>query len=155
MCAINLFKLNLQKIFLQGCGQNGVGARINKDAGGYLSCVGELNDKSDPKYYLDHPDLRWIRTPATTANSVPGVVKTVYGNWLVGRIEIPWYNVTVSQIGKVPLTIMYYWDPTKKQELTTTGTIEVLACQSTCANGGSGPYCCRNGARSKLESLII
>lgn len=120
-----------------------------------MTCGGrELNDRSDPKYYLDHPELRWIKTPAATAYLVPGVVKTAYGNWLVGRVETPWYNVTVSQIGKVQLTLMYYWDPTRKAETLTTGTIEVLACQATCSNGGSGPYCCKNGARSKYRSRL-
>jgi hypothetical protein len=131
--------LKFSQTFFQACGQNGVAARINKDTGAYLSCGSQLNDKADPKYYLNHPDLRWVTTTTGAAGSVPGVVKTVYGNWYVGRVELPFYNVTVSQIGKVQLTIMYYWDPIKKAEVATTGTIEVLACQPTCANGGSGP----------------
>jgi hypothetical protein len=82
---------------------------------------------------------------------VPGVIKVGPFNMPVGRIELMWFNLTVSQIGKVYAGNLYYWDPKTKAEYTTSKGFEVLACQDTCVNGGSGPYCCKNGANSEFS----
>lgn len=106
-----------------------------------MSCSSERYDNAEPKYVLNHPHLRWVSTNPTFAANVPGVIKVGSLQWPIAKIEIPAYNGTITQIGKFQTNTnsVFYWDPIRNAEITYTGTFDVLVCQATCANGGSGP----------------
>lgn len=122
---------------LQG---NGAYYPCNTAGGEYFS------NSSEVKYILDHPDLHWILTNGSQYGNVANAIKI--GTSYIGRIDVNLANGTYQQIGKVKDGKIYYSNIIPGAEAQWTGTFEVLAC-SPCPLGGSGPYCCTNGANSE------
>ena len=124
--------------------QNPAPARImsgGSSPGAYSSCYGALPagenyDTKSPKYFLNHPDLKWVPTTAENALNIAGAV--VIGGMRLGRKFMPSENGTYIQIGKISGGVFYYKIPGKTQEFTSYGDIDVLACVP-CTNGGEGP----------------
>lgn len=123
----------------------------------YSSCQGapkgENYDTKNPRFFFNHPDLRWIKTNGASYLSVEGgiLVSGVY----IGRINITFQNITFQQIGKIWAGHIYYNKPDLGYEITSNGEFEILACTTCpisnpggpcCENGGTGKYCCTNGA---------
>lgn len=127
------------------------------NAGAYSSCsngqlAGENYDKISPQYFYNHADLKWVQTTPLMASSVPGAV--LVNGMFVGRKHIASKNGTYQQVGKIYGGKFYYKIPGKNGEFTSsTADIDVLACV-VCKNGGSGAFCCLNGANNANCSLI-
>jgi hypothetical protein len=120
-------------------------------AGAYSPCTGALpaGENYDPltaKFFYNHPDLKWVPTLPSQAASVPGVVQV--GSLYIARKYMLAKNGTYHQVGKIDLGVFRYKIPGKITEATFTGEVEVLAC-GACTGGGTGPFCCTNGANNK------
>lgn len=116
-----------------------------KGPGAYASCNlnasnGEAFDSTAAKYFMYHPDLKWVRANGASADSIPGLVtvNTVQGYpSSVGRVNIVLPNVTYQSIGKFYNKLFYYNRP--GTEISIAGNFEVLVCNN-CTNGGIGRF---------------
>lgn len=102
-----------------------------------MTCLGtERYDYSDPRFFMKHSNIVWVKTNGTAAKSVPGVIKVGQMQHMVGRTTFTNGGSTYYTIGKQENpTFFYFAGPNGEQQ--TTGNMEVLACIQ-CANGGTG-----------------
>jgi hypothetical protein len=142
-------------------GQNPAPGRLDfdinssKGIGSYMACTSYLFSNLEVRYFYAHPNLKWVETTGVSALNVPGLVR-LGGAWNfpVGKTSFDAPNITHSDFGKVWGNVLNYYNVDRATETTTPGPFEVLACQ-TCQNGGSGPYCCKNGVNSKnLDNFV-
>lgn len=117
-------------------GQNPGPARIvntyvgNRLAGAYESCslAPEYYDDKAPRFFMNHPNLKWVSTASLSAASVPGVINVGPFNIQVARITLNIGNGTFTQIGKVYAGAIYYFVPGTFAEVATYVNIDVLTC---------------------------
>lgn len=103
-----------------------------KGPGAYYCCGGgEQYDSGNAKYFLKHPNMKWVQTTAPVAANVRGAIPVVsqYGVGYVGRIQVSFSNVTFTQIGKVFNKILYYTGSNLNANTFTRGAFEILVCQ--------------------------
>lgn len=117
----------------------------DQGSGAYATCPNnaEIYDNTDPKYFMDHPDLYWILTNGLNSTTLPGAIPVgVYQNknMFVGRVNISVNGEQYQQIGRVWNGAIYYIVPDGSLETSSDGNFEVLVC-SKCPNGGSGDFC--------------
>lgn len=113
--------------------------------GAYSPCSvgnGETYDTSAPKFFYNHPDLKWIKTNGSTYGSVEGAILVGYHN--IGRINITMANMTFQGLGKIYDGYIYYTQPDMGIENSTSEEFEILACVPCPVLNPSGP-CCLNG----------
>lgn len=114
---------------------------FNSNTNVYSSCQGAPNgenyDTKDPRFFFNHPDLRWINTTGSTYNTVENAIymSGVY----VGRINITFANMTFQQIGKIWAGNIYYNAPDLGYEITSNGAFEILACTTCPISNPGGP----------------
>ena len=116
-----------------------------------FSCAGipEYHDISNAKFFKDHPDLKWTLTSTSAAANTPGVIKVGPWNQILGLVDFTFGNGTFQTIGKVEAGGVNHHIPGSGVETWKTGDVFVLTC-GACTNGGSGMFCCSNGATSRL-----
>lgn len=106
---------------------------FGKGPGAYYCCAGrEVYTNNSVKFYLKHPNLKWIATTCSLAAKVPGaiLIKNGFGNGYVGRINVALKNGTFSQIGNIYGTKLFYTTTNLNSYTTTTNCVmDVLACQ--------------------------
>lgn len=115
--------------------------KINVFSPCYAYVGGERYDNTNVKYFLNHPDLKWIPTNGTEAPGVPGAIpagKQGSLNMYIGRKIITIGNGTFTQIGKIWGGSLRYYIPGNVHETLIDKNFDVLAC-SPCYNGGTGP----------------
>lgn len=132
--------------FAQCWGQNPGPARIStlntfRGPGAYSSCQGAPNgenyDTKNPRFFFDHPDLRWIKTNGSSYLSVDNAIymSGVY----IGRINITFENTTFQQIGKIWAGNIYHNRPDLGYEIISNGDFEILVCSTCPISNPGGP----------------
>jgi hypothetical protein len=99
--------------------------------GAYFCCGSKMFfDNKTPKFFLAHPDLKWVPTTAANAANVPGVINIPSSRLLqIGRFSYTFNNGTYSLISKIHGGHFWYRNPMTTGEKTLLTSIDVLACQ--------------------------
>lgn len=107
-----------------------------------MQCYERYNyDKIDPRFFVAHPDLKWIMTNGSSYNKVDGALKIKY--LFMGRINVTYQGQTYQQIGKIWSGNLYYRDPATNQEIVHNGAFEILACTPCSYQVMPGDPCCK------------
>lgn len=108
-----------------------------KGPGAYYVCgvsINELYDTSDAKYFVKHPNLKWIPTHTTKALEVPGTisVKNYDSVSLVARFHLTKNGENFTEIGFLwtEHKNLYFSHPeTRIGNETRDANFDVLVCQ--------------------------
>lgn len=136
------------------CGQDPSAARLTiatnfEGPGAYMQCVNKYQyDKVDPRFFYNHPNLKWIMTNLTQYLRVDGALRT--GSMYVGRINVTTSKGTFQQIGKIIGGYIYYRHPETLKQIIFRGPYEILACTPCSYQPKPGEPCCKI-----IISLII
>lgn len=131
------------------CGNVEKPARVSSSIiGGNIACnTGEMFNAPNSKYFAKLPNLLWASTNLASLSITPGAIK-VTNKYNVLRFNLTSGSKVYQQIGVYePSVSSFYNGLTGLIVQNQADNFEVLTC-STCANGGSGFYCCLNGANN-------
>lgn len=101
----------------------------------YYGKLAVVNEKG--KYFVDHPDLHWVKTNHTNVNSTKGGIPIASTNGFVSkvvRLNMTFNGQVYQAVGYLwPSGRSYFWNATRKYEQTVDFSViyEVLVCDSS------------------------